>query len=119
LDSTVNGTAQAEESNNAYIRNAEGINEAACVLTVTKYLIEDDTLGLASRREGTVTVAGSTVSAKSGLSIRKLGQPATTTGVVSSAESSEATRNIIIGTSSTPPDVTTVDVNTIYFQREV
>jgi len=115
---TVNGTAQTEESNSAYIRNGSGINEAACVLTVIKYLIEDDTLGLASRREGTVTTAGSTVSTRSGFSITKLAQPSTTTGVVSSAESSEATRNIIIGTSATPPSVTGVAVNTIYFQRE-
>ena len=115
---TVNGTAQTEESNSAYIRNNVGINEAACVLTVTKYLIEDDTLGLASRREGTITTSGSTVSTRSGFSIIKLAQPSTTTGVVSSAESSEATRNIIIGTSATPPSVTGVAVNTIYFQRE-
>lgn len=115
---TVNGTIQDEESNSAYIRNSAGINEAGCVLTVIKYLIEDDTLGLASRREGTITTSGSTVSSKSGLSITKLAQPSTTTGVVSSAESSEATRNIIIGTSATPPSVTGVAVNTIYFQRE-
>ena len=115
---TVNGTAQDENSSNGYIRNSAGINEAACVLTVTKYLIEDDTLGLASRREGTINTSGSTVSSKSGLSIRRLGEPSTTTGVVSSAESSEATRNIIIGTSATPPAVATVAINTIYFQRE-
>jgi hypothetical protein len=115
---TVNGTVQDEESNSAYIRNTSGINEGACILTVTKYLIEDDTLGVASRREGTVTTSGSTVSSKSGLSIRRLGEPSTTTGVVSSAESSEATRNIIIGTSATPPTVSTVAINTIYFQRE-
>jgi len=116
---TVNGTIQGEEGNNAYIRNTSGMNEAACVLTVTKYLIANDTLGLASRREGTITTSGTTVASKSGLSIRRLGQPSTTTGVVSSAESSEATRNIIIGTSSTPPAVASVDINTIYFQREV
>ena len=115
---TVNGTAQTEESNSAYIRNSSGINEAGCVLTVVKYLISGDTLGLASRREGTVTTSGTTVSTRSGLSIQALGRPAVTTGVVSSAESSEATRNIVIGTSATPPDVGSVDTNTIYFQRE-
>ena len=115
---TVNGTAQTEESNSAYIRNSSGINEAGCVLTVVKYLITGDTLGLASRREGTVTTSGTTVSTRSGLSIQALGRPAVTTGVVSSAESSEATRNIVIGTSATPPDVGSVDTNTIYFQRE-
>ena len=115
---TVNGTAQTEESNSAYIRNTVGINEAGCVLTVVKYLIVDDLLGLASRREGTVTTSGTTVSTRSGLSIQALGRPAVTTGVVSSAESSEATRNIVIGTSATPPDVGSVDTNTIYFQRE-
>ena len=115
---TVNGTAQTEESNSAYIRNSSGINEAGCVLTVVKYLIVDDLLGLASRREGTVTTSGTTVSTRSGLSIQALGRPAVTTGVVSSAESSEATRNIVIGTSATPPDVGSVDTNTIYFQRE-
>jgi len=88
------------------------------VLTVVKYLITGDEIGVASRREGTITTAGSTVSARSGLSIQALGRPAVTTGVISSAESSEATRNIIIGTSATPPDVGSVDTNTIYFQRE-
>ena len=115
---TVNGTAQTEESSSAYIRNSSGINEGGCVLTVVKYLITGDEIGVASRREGTITTAGSTVSARSGLSIQALGRPAVTTGVVSSAESSEATRNIIIGTSSTPPAVASVDINTIYFQRE-
>ena len=115
---TVNGTAQTEESNSAYIRNASGINEGACVLTIVKYLITGDDIGLASRREGTTTTAGSTVSAKSVLSIQAIGRPATTSGVVSSAESSEATRNIVIGTSATPPDIGSVDTNTIYFQRE-
>ena len=115
---TVNGTAQTEESNSAYLRNTVGINEAGCVLTVVKYLIGGDEIGVASRREGTVTTSGSTVSARSGLSIQALGRPATTSGVVSSSESSEATRNIVIGTSATPPDVGTVDTNTIYFQRE-
>ena len=115
---TVNGTAQTEESSSAYLRNASGINEAGCVLTVVKYLISGDTLGLASRREGTITTSGTTVSTRSGLSIQALGRPAVTTGVVSSAESSEATRNIVIGTSATPPDVGSVDTNTIYFQRE-
>ena len=115
---TVNGTAQTEESNSAYIRNSSGINEAGCVLTVVKYLITGDTLGLASRREGTITTSGTTVSARSGLSIQTLGRPAVTTGVVSSSESTEATRNIVIGTSATPPDVGSVDTNTIYFQRE-
>ena len=115
---TVNGTAQTEESSSAYIRNSDGINEAGCVLTVVKYLIGGDEIGVASRREGTITTAGSTVSARSGLSIQALGRPATTSGVVSSSESSEATRNIVIGTSATPPDVGTVDTNTIYFQRE-
>lgn len=115
---TVNGTAQTEESSSAYIRNSVGINEAGCVLTVVKYLISGDEIGVASRREGTVTTAGSTVSSRSGLSIQALGRPATTSGVVSSSESSEATRNIVIGTSATPPDVGSVDTNTIYFQRE-
>jgi hypothetical protein len=115
---TVNGTAQTEESSSAYIRNSSGINEAGCVLTVVKYLLGGDDVGLASRREGTITTSGTTVSARSGLSIQALGRPAVTTGVVSSAESSEATRNIVIGTSATPPDVGTVDTNTIYFQRE-
>ena len=111
---TVNGTVQAEESNSAYIRNASGINEGACVLTIVKYFITGDDIGLASRREGTITTAGSTVSAKSVLSIQAIGRPATTSGVVSSAESSEATRNIVIGTSATPPDIGSVDTNTIY-----
>ena len=116
---TVNGTVQTEESSSAYVRNGtSGINEAGCVLTVIKYLIGGDDVGLASRREGTITTSGTTVSARSGLSIQALGRPATTSGVVSSSESSEATRNIVIGTSATPPDIGSVDTNTIYFQRE-
>ena len=58
---TVNGTAQTEESNSAYIRNSSGINEAGCVLTVVKYLIVDDLLGLASRREGTNNIRHNSV----------------------------------------------------------
>ena len=115
---SVNNTVIGTESNSAYIRNSSGINEAACVLTQTLQLVNGDDIRLVSRREGTITTAGSTVGSKSVLSIRQLAQPATTTGVVSSAEGSEATRNIIIGTSATPPAIGTVFANTIYFQRE-
>lgn len=116
---SVNNTVVGTESNSAYIRNGtSGINEAACVLTQTLQLVNGDDIRLVSKREGTITTAGSTVGSKSVFSIRKLGQPATTTGVVSSAESSEATRNIIIGTSATPPAIGTVFANTIYFQRD-
>ena len=114
----VNGTATGADSNSAYIRNNSAINEAACVLTQTLQLVNGDNVTLMSRREGTITDAGTTVGSKSVISIRRLGQPSTTTGVVSSAESSEATRNIIIGTSSTPPAIAGVFANTIYFQRE-
>jgi len=115
---SVNNTVVGTESNSAYIRNTVGINEGACVLTQTLQLQNGDDIRLVSRREGTVTTAGSTVGSKSVISIRQLAQPSTTTGVVSSAEGSEATRNIIIGTSSTPPAIAGVFANTIYFQRE-
>ena len=114
----VNSTTIGTESNSAYIRNQNGINEAACVLTQTLQLVNGDSIRIVSRREGTITTAGTTVGSKSVISIRKLAQPATTTGVVSSAEGSEATRNIIIGTSSSPPAIGSVFANTIYFQRE-
>ena len=115
---SINNTVVGTESNSAYIRNSSGINEGACVLTQTLQLVNGDDIRLVSRREGTVTTAGSTVGSKSVISVRQLAQPATTTGVVSSAEGSEATRNIIIGTSSTPPAIAGVFANTIYFQRE-
>ena len=115
---SINNTVVGTESNSAYIRNSSGINEGACVLTQTLQLQNGDDIRLVSRREGTITTAGSTVGSKSVISIRQLAQPSTTTGVVSSAESAEATRNIIIGTSSTPPARSGVFANTIYFQRE-
>ena len=116
----VNSTATGADSSNGYIRNGtSAINEAACVLTQTLQLVNGDNVTLMSKREGNVTTAGTTVGSKSVISIRRLGQPSTTTGVISSAESSEATRNIIIGTSSTPPAIGGVFANTIYFQREV
>ena len=115
---SINNTVVGTESNSAYIRNSAGINEGACVLTQTLQLVNGDDIRLVSRREGTVTTAGSTVGSKSVISVRQLAQPSTTTGVVSSAESAEATRNIIIGTSSTPPAISGVFANTIYFQRE-
>jgi len=115
----VNSTATGADSSNAYIRNgSNAINEAACVLTQTLQLVNGDNVTLMSKREGNITTAGTTVGSKSVISIRRLGQPSTTTGVISSAESSEATRNIIIGTSSTPPAISGVFANTIYFQRE-
>ncbi len=115
---SINNTVVGTESNSAYIRNSSGINEGACVLTQTLQLVNGDDIRLVSRREGTVTTAGSTVGSKSVISVRQLAQPSTTTGVVSSAESAEATRNIIIGTSSTPPAIAGVFANTIYFERE-
>ena len=115
---SINNTVVGTESNSSYIRNTSGINEGACVLTQTLQLVNGDDIRLVSRREGTVTTAGSTVGSKSVISVRQLAQPSTTTGVVSSAESAEATRNIIIGTSSTPPAISGVFANTIYFQRE-
>ena len=115
---SINNTVVGTESNSAYIRNSVGINEAACVLTQTLQLQNGDAIRLVSRREGDITTAGSTVGSKSVISVRQLAQPSTTTGVVSSAEGSEATRNIIIGTSSTPPAIAGVFANTIYFQRE-
>ena len=115
---SINNTVVGIESNSAYLRNTSGINEGACVLTQTLQLVNGDDIRLVSRREGTITTSGSTVGAKSVISVRKLAQVATTTGVVSSAEGSEATRNIIIGTSSTPPAIASVFANTIYFQRQ-
>ena len=114
---SINNTVVGTESNSAYIRNSSGINEGACVLTQTLQLQNGDDIRLVSRREGTITTAGTTVGSKSVISVRKLAQVAQTTGVVSRAESSEATRNIIIGTSSTPPAISGVFANTIYFQR--
>ena len=111
-------TVVGTESNSNYLRNQNGINEGACVLTQTLQLGNGDDIRLVSRREGTVTTSGTTVGSKSVISVRKLAQVATTTGVVSSAEGSEATRNIIIGTSSTPPAIASVFANTIYFQRQ-
>jgi hypothetical protein len=120
---TVNTNSIGEESSialkpNSAMFSSTGINEAGAVLTTTLQLVANDVLGLASRREGTNTTSGTTVGSKSSFSIQRIGQPATTTGTATSAESSEATRNIIIGTSATPPTISGVFENTIYFQRE-
>ena len=112
----INGTAIGPESS-AGLSGIGGAPNSA-IFVITKQLVINDIVGLSSSQMNDGGVTSTTVAANSFFSIRKLGQPGTTTGVVSSAESSEATRNIIIGTSATPPDVTGVFPNTIYFQRE-
>ena len=69
---SVNGVSIEEESSNAYVRNSSSINEAACTLTTMLSLSSGDTIGIMSRREGTVTGSGSTVGSKSSISIHKL-----------------------------------------------
>jgi len=114
---TVNGTAIAEESSHAYIRNSGGgLNDASCVLTTVLDLSSGDTIGLASRRENNATSAITTVANKSKFSITQIAAPSVTTQVNTSLESAEAARNIVIGTSATPPSGTFIE-NTIYFQR--
>ena len=114
---TVNGTAIAEESSHAYIRNSSGgLNEASCVLTTVLDLSSGDTIGLASRRENNATSTITTVANKSKFSITQIAAPSVTTQVNTSLETAEAARNIVIGTSATPPSGTFIE-NTIYFQR--
>lgn len=114
---TVNGTAIAEESSHAYIRSVSGgLNEASCVLTTVLDLSSGDTIGLASRRENNATSAITTVANKSKFSITQIAAPSVTTQVNTSLETAEAARNIVIGTSATPPSGTFIE-NTIYFQR--
>ena len=112
----INGTAQGPESS-AGLSGIGGAPNSA-IFVITKQLVINDIVGLSSSQMNDGGITSTTVAANSFFSIRKLGQPGTTTGVVSSAESSEATRNIIIGTSATPPALTGVFPNTIYFQRE-
>ena len=112
----INGTAQGPESS-AGLSGIGGAPNSA-IFVITKQLVINDIVGLSSSQMNDGGVTSTTVAANSFFSIRKLGQPGTTTGVVSSAESSEATRNIIIGTSATPPALAGVFPNTIYFQRE-
>jgi len=114
---TVNGTAIAEESSHAYLRNTGGgLNEASCVLTTVLDLSSGDTIGLSSRRENNATSTITTVANKSKFSITQIAAPSVTTQVNTSLESAEAARNIVIGTSATPPSGTFIE-NTIYFQR--
>ena len=114
---TVNGTAITEESSHAYIRNQSGgLNEASCVLTTVLDLSSGDTIGLASRRENNATSTITTVANKSKFSITQIAAPSVTTQVNTSLETAEAARNIVIGTSATPPSGTFIE-NTIYFQR--
>ena len=114
----INGTAIGPESS-AGISGTMGSGAPnSAVLVITKQLVINDIVGVSSSQNNDNAVTSTTVAANSFFSIRKLGQPGTTTGVVSSAESSEATRNIIIGTSATPPALAGVFPNTIYFQRE-
>ena len=114
----INGTAIGPESSAGISGDSTAPNSAT--LVITKQLVINDVVGVSSSQNnfGQGAVTSTTVAANSFFSIRKLGQPGTTTGVVSSAESSEATRNIIIGTSATPPALSGVFPNTIYFQRE-
>ena len=114
---TVNGTAIAEESSHAYIRNSSGgLTDASCVLTTVLDLSSGDTIGLASRRENNATSTITTVANKSKFSITQIAAPSVTTQVNTSLETAEAARNIVIGTSATPPSGTFIE-NTIYFQR--
>ena len=113
----INGTAIGPESSAGISGYTLAPNSA--IFVITKQLVINDIVGLSSSQMNFgQPVTSTTVAANSFFSIRKLGQPGTTTGVVSSAESSEATRNIIIGTSATPPALAGVFPNTIYFQRE-
>ena len=113
----INGTAIAPESSAGISGYSLASNSA--ILVITKQLVINDIVGLSSSQMNFgQPQTSTTVAANSFFSIRKLGQPGTTTGVVSSSESSEATRNIIIGTSATPPALAGVFPNTIYFQRE-
>ena len=113
----INGTAIGPESSAGISGYTLAPNSA--IFVITKQLVINDIVGLSSSQMNFgQPVTSTTVAANSFFSIRKLGQPGTTTGVVSSSESSEATRNIIIGTSATPPALAGVFPNTIYFQRE-
>jgi hypothetical protein len=113
----INGTAIGPESSAGISGYSLASNSA--ILVITKQLVINDIVGLSSSQMNFgQPQTSTTVAANSFFSIRKLGQPGTTTGVVSSSESSEATRNIIIGTSATPPALAGVFPNTIYFQRE-
>ena len=114
----INGTAIGPESSAGI--SGDGTAPMSAILVITKQLVINDVVGVSSSQNnfGQGAITSRTVAANSFFSIRQLGQPGTTTGVVSSAESSEATRNIIIGTSATPPALAGVFPNTIYFQRE-
>ena len=114
----VDDVAIAAQSNDSYIRRGSGVNSATSVLTVSLSLAANAVIKIAYKRVDTGAGTIATNSATSFFNIVKLGAPAITTGVVSSAESSEATRNIIIGTSASPPAVGGVYENTIYIQRE-
>ena len=114
---TVNGTTIEEESSHAYIRSVGGgLNDASCVLTTVLDLSSGDTIGLASRRENNASTTITTVANKSKFSITQIAAPSVTTQVNTSLETAEAARNIVIGTSATPPSGTFIE-NTIYFQR--
>ena len=69
---SVNGTTQAGESSNGYIRNSNSINEAACTLHTILQLSAGDLVSIVSAREGDVTTSGATVAGKSSISIHKL-----------------------------------------------
>jgi hypothetical protein len=114
----INGTAIGPGASAGISGTTGSVQPTSAILVITKQLVINDIVGISSSQNGDAAITSTTVAANSFFSIRKLGQPGTTTGVVSSAESSEATRNIIIGTSATPPALAGVFPNTIYFQRE-
>ena len=69
---SVNGTSIGEEGSAAYIRNTSSVDSATSTLTTVLDLNKDDTVGVMSRREGTITTAGSTVAAKSTVFLQRI-----------------------------------------------
>ena len=69
---SVNGSLTGDESNYAYIRNSQSLNESACVLTTNLELNAGDIVGLQARKSGTTTNAINTYAVGSFFNIEQI-----------------------------------------------
>ncbi len=78
---SVNGSLTGDESNYAYIRNTQSLNESACVLTTNIQLSSGDIVGLQARKSGTTTSAINTYAVGSFFNIEQISGPKQNVGV--------------------------------------
>ena len=80
---SVNGFSTGDESNYAYIRNSQMLNESACVLTTNLDLSAGDIVGLQAKKAGIVAEDINTYSVGSFFNIEQISGPKQALGVSS------------------------------------